>query len=206
MEFTSQIGQDKWVCEALSYKRDGFFLDIGANNGVFFSNTLYLEKELGWSGVCIEPGLFPYRKLIKNRKCVCVRYFITDKNEIINFKEFHYGHGSIQGIQKVEGIRLDKLLPMLNCPEKIDYVSLDVEGVEDKVLSGFPFDKYQVSLWTIEHNLTQTGPELKNKIKEIMEKNDYRIVVEDLQHNNISFEDWYVHKSFDYGLGDWRQV
>jgi FkbM family methyltransferase len=155
---------------------------------------------LGWKGICIEPGLHPYSGLIKNRNCTCVRYFVTNVNQEVNFEEFYYGNGQIKGIQIVEGIRLDKLLPKLNCPAEIDYVSLDVEGVEDKVLEGFPFDKYQSKLWTIEHNLTTGGEGLKNRIKKIMEANGYIIEVENLKHEGTIFEDWWILKSFKDGL------
>ena len=48
-------GQDTLIAELLGSKRDGVFIDIGANDGVTISNTYFLEKELGWSGVAIEP-------------------------------------------------------------------------------------------------------------------------------------------------------
>ena len=53
-QFYSQVGQDKWVCEYFNYKKGGFFLDIGAADGITINNTYYLEKELEWKGICIE--------------------------------------------------------------------------------------------------------------------------------------------------------
>jgi hypothetical protein len=37
-------------------KRGGFFIEAGAHNGVEASNTLYLEKKLGWTGILVEPN------------------------------------------------------------------------------------------------------------------------------------------------------
>jgi len=43
MEFKGQVGQDKWVCDRLGYKIGGYFMDIGAYDGVKLSNTSYLD-------------------------------------------------------------------------------------------------------------------------------------------------------------------
>ena len=48
---------DRWVVEHLTNeKRDGFFVEVGANDGVSYSPTYVLEKFLNWSGVLIEPN------------------------------------------------------------------------------------------------------------------------------------------------------
>ena len=55
-EYTSQVEQDKWAIEEIfSFKENGYFIEIGAADGIHFSNTYVLEKELGWQGICIEP-------------------------------------------------------------------------------------------------------------------------------------------------------
>ena len=51
----SQIFQDLLVDYLLS-KRDGVFCEVGALDGIVFSNTYYLEKELGWTGILCEPN------------------------------------------------------------------------------------------------------------------------------------------------------
>ena len=50
----SEEGQDKIVAELLGHKRGGFHIDLAANGAVFGSNTRALERDYGWSGVCIE--------------------------------------------------------------------------------------------------------------------------------------------------------
>ena len=54
MESYSQIGQDLWVQETLKNKKNGYFLDIGAHDGIYLSNTYLLEKNYNWNGLCIE--------------------------------------------------------------------------------------------------------------------------------------------------------
>ena len=51
----SQIFQDAHVIDYYKGKKSGYFIDIGANDGVSYSNTLRLEYEYQWTGVCFEP-------------------------------------------------------------------------------------------------------------------------------------------------------
>ena len=60
-------------------KRKGFFIEAGANDGEFISNTLELEKKYGWTGLLIEPNPYMLVKLrLRNRKAwiadVCLSY------------------------------------------------------------------------------------------------------------------------------------
>ena len=52
----AQIYQDLFVLFQLKLKKGGCFVEFGATNGVGLSNTLLLEKRLGWSGIVVEPG------------------------------------------------------------------------------------------------------------------------------------------------------
>jgi FkbM family methyltransferase len=197
MEFTSQVGQDFWVCGFFNYKKNGFFLDVGAHNGLYLSNTLYLEKELGWKGICVEAGNAPYSELIKNRTCDCVHAFVSDKNEIIDFKEMQYGDlKRDNSLQKIQSITLDMLLPLCDTPKVIDYISIDTEGFDYKVLCGFPFDKYEGILWTIEHNLYFGSSVQKDNIMGIMYKNGYVLAKENVSDGVNIFEDWYINKKY----------
>ena len=57
---------DQKLCEFLNYK-DGFFIELGANDGIRQSNTFYFEKNLNWNGILIEPIKTKFFKCIKNR-------------------------------------------------------------------------------------------------------------------------------------------
>ena len=57
MEFKSQVGQDAWVCRMLGNKTNGYFIYIGAHDGITLSNTYTLEKEFEWTGICVEPAV-----------------------------------------------------------------------------------------------------------------------------------------------------
>lgn len=195
----SQLGQDIWVLEKTNYKRNGFFVDIGASDGVMLNNTWLLEKEFGWKGICVEPNPKFYQKLKKNRKCIVTDYYVSDKTgEEIEFimadvyssgincafndlhKEIRRSYAEIGNVIKVVSISLDDLLEKYNAPHEIDYISIDTEGNEYDILKKFPFDKWNVRLFTIEHNFT----EQRQKIYELLTKQGYTRI-------ESEWDDWY---------------
>ena len=57
IDFLGQKGQDEWVIvDVFDYKTNGFFVDLAAQHAKIDSNTYVLEKDLNWSGICIEPN------------------------------------------------------------------------------------------------------------------------------------------------------
>ena len=204
-KYYSQVGQDKWVSEFFNFKRDGYFLDVGAADGITISNTYFLEKELGWEGLCVEALKVNYDKLITNRTCTCVHNAAYNKNQTVYF--WGDGNDNLGGhiankdnyTESVEAIRLEDLLEKYNALKVIDYVSLDIEGNEVEALLGFPFDKHEVILWTIEHNLHGgfNGRILKANIMNIMKKKGYKILVENVGTSPFyPMEDWYVLEKY----------
>lgn len=195
MCFKSQAGQDRWICELFSYKKNGYFIDIGAFDGIAFSNTYYLEKELDWTGICIEAGKKNFESLMKNRTCSCLNYAIYNENKPVMFKENGmYGLVEENGEQSIEAITMEKLMMLYKAPSSIDYISLDIEGSEFEALEKFPFDKYKVSAWTIEHNSHVDFGALKMKVREVMLNNGYVLVPDDIK--TCSWEDWYINSEF----------
>jgi len=74
MTYRSELGQDEQLNRELFQNRRGLtFVDVGAYDGVGFSNTIYFEEELGWRGICIEPHPERFERLKVNRpKSVCI--------------------------------------------------------------------------------------------------------------------------------------
>ena len=70
MEYISQIGQDRFIDEFFNKKENGFFVDVGANEGVRISNTYFLEKVRNWKGICIEPLPVEFKELQKNSNVI----------------------------------------------------------------------------------------------------------------------------------------
>lgn len=176
MEFFSQDGQDKFIVGLLNNKKGGFFLDIGAYDGKVFSNTLYLEKELGWKGICIEPNPLVFKNLEVNRKCICINCCIGnskgnykflaasgaasmlsglldmfDQNHLLRIDETINKHGGTKQVFDVAVVPLKGIVAEQKIKE-IDYCNIDVEGGEMSVLNSIDFSKVSIKVFTIENN------------------------------------------------------
>lgn len=176
MDFFSQDGQDKFIANLFNNKSEGYFLDIGAYDGIDFSNTLYLEKKLAWKGICIEPNPVVFEQLKVNRNCICLNCCVGNANGIFKFLSVS-GYGIMlsglmdmfdqkhllridQGIKEHGGSKeiLDvPVLPLKNIFETyiittIDYCNIDVEGGEMSVLKSIDFSKVRIKVFTIENN------------------------------------------------------
>jgi len=195
MESKSQVGQDVWALQMLKNKRNGFFLDIGALDGIYLSNTYMLEKEFGWTGIAIEADPSTYNNMINIRNCICVNKAITNFNGKCYFQQNREsGMIASSGIE-VEAITLSELFKLFNVPKIIDYISLDIEGGEYNALLGFPFNEYHFLTLTVEHNLYVSPENAKHKenIFNILTSNNYIRFKENVDHLGYIFEDWYVH-------------
>lgn len=196
MNSYSQVGQDLWVLETLNYKNNGFFLDIGAFDGIKFSNSYLLEKNFNWTGILIEAHPVTFHQMIKVRNSLCLNYAISNENKTIYFETTDGTGSKISNMPTnlvVEAITLETLFNMYDVPKTIDYMSLDIEGYEYEALEKFPFNKYICSLITVEHNLYCNGDKNKNKIKDLLLNNNYKIIKENVTSENLPFEDWYAY-------------
>lgn len=183
----SQYEQDKKVFYHLNGKKDGFFVDIGAHDGIALSNTFAFEQ-LGWKGICVEANPDTFEKLKKNRTCDSYNYAVTSiKDEYIEFRQAGV-LGVIESLSssshkkrikkesgdtdlvKVKTSTFDNLMKNYPSITYIDYLSLDVEGSEMDVLKTIDFSKYKFGILTVENN---AGP---NEIKDFMEPRGYNLI------------------------------
>jgi FkbM family methyltransferase len=179
----SQEGQDVYVLDKLSYKRQGFFVEIGAYDGKEFSNTTMMEFEYGWKGILSECDPMVIDKLKEyRRKCIIDTRAVWSKTgENIEFKCVE--NGKLSGIVErlvshkskvncgkivhVDTVTLDDLLDQYNAPNIVDYMSIDTEGSEFDILNAYSFSR-KFRIVTIEH-LND-----KEKIEELMISKGYR--------------------------------
>ena len=202
--FKSQYGQDEYISSLLDNKRDGYFVELGACDGMMFSNSFYFEKELGWKGVLIEPNPHFWEDLKSNRRCnvsnkICddvegkeVDFLIAGPiSGVVNDKSGYWVKQNINNEKiKLTTTTLGKVLDEFNAPNKIDFLSLDVEGVEYDILNTFPFEKYEFHYMCIEHNKGYDGVDNKNKIRELLTNKGYTLIKED------TIDDFYENKNF----------
>ena len=170
----SQYGQDVTVWELLGRLTHGVFVDIGANDGVTFSNSLLFEEK-GWDGICVEPHPVMFKKLQEKRKCNLVNSCIAGEDGIVNFlvvegsENMRSGilefldqhnielidkgiaeHGGSKRTEPIEAISPQTLLERFNI-QQIDYLSIDTEGCELQILRQFDFKKIPVKIISIEN-------------------------------------------------------
>ena len=195
----SQLGQDLWVLEKTNYKRNGYFVEFGATDGVLLSNTWLLEKEFGWQGICAEPNPKFYSKLKQNRQCLVSEAYIggTTGKQVEFILADAYGgsceyanddsHSDKRAAYVANGdtltltaISLNDFLVQSNAPHVIDYLSIDTEGSEFEILENFPFERWQIHLLTIEHNFTKRRADIRT----LLEKNGYLC-------REQQWDDWY---------------
>ncbi len=159
VKWYAQFGEDAAIYPILKDIKSGYFVDVGALDGVHASNTLLFEQ-MGWGGVAVEPHSVFFKRLDKNRKCVTLNYAVWSEN--LDSVEFHEtkpgGWSRVGGGGKFKTIRvtrptartLDHILDEVNAPNPIDLLSIDVEGTEHHILEGFNLEHYKPRIVIIE--------------------------------------------------------
>jgi len=191
MEYYSQYKQDFFIDELLKNKNNGIFIDIGAWDGVKYSNSYFFEKYRNWSGICIEPLPNEYRSLKNNRNCICLNCAISISNGIEKFIKIDHpeGGGMLSGLKdrynKAHMKRVNKFkdkIEIINVECRnlndvldefklldIDYCSIDVEGPDFKILKDIDFGRFNIGIFSIENNY-------KENIKNFMKSKNYSFV------------------------------
>jgi len=196
----AQLRQDLWVLHETRHKRNGFFVEFGAADGVSLSNTCLLEREFDWRGILAEPNSVWHAALRQNRKaaiderCVFgrsgerVAFAATRHPELATILgyESNDGHRLARrdhAIVEVETVSLNDLLRQHNAPHDIDYISIDTEGSELDILEPFDFKRWSVMLFSVEHNATG----LEQGVDRLMQRHGY-----ERRYPGISkFDAWY---------------
>ena len=76
---------DKKLKKYLNYEK-GFFVELGANDGIKQSNTFYFEKNLNWRGILVEPIKIKYLKCLNldHQKIIFITMHVLDLISRIN--------------------------------------------------------------------------------------------------------------------------
>lgn len=164
----SQEGEDIVLDRFLNYKEKGFFVDIGAHHPIYLSNTyrFYLR---GWRGINVDamPGsmkmfnkIRPFDTNIEapvSDKVEELTYYIFNEPALNTFseeeatKKNNLGNYRITRAIKLKTLTLETILDMhLKHGQKIDFLSIDVEGLDLKVLVSNNWKKYRPTLVLIE--------------------------------------------------------
>lgn len=167
----SQVYQDMFVLTMLEGKTNGTYLEIGAGEPFYGSNSALLEKDFGWTGVGIE--LDPNRSSqhsVRKNLVFCVDATTANYEQILSE---HFNNNVI------------------------DYLQLDIEPSSNtfKALQKIPFDKYKFRVITYEHDhYIDITKEYREKSRKFLSSLGYILLVNDVSpREDCSFEDWWVH-------------
>jgi len=174
MKSYSQDQQDVYLYDKFFRNiKNGFYVDIGAHDGVNLSNTYFYEL-LGWTGICIEPLKSPYSSLIVNRNCKCINGVISDKDdEYVDFCSIEGYSEMLSGIIdnyndkhkqrivnecnenqserqkiKVKNYKFSDVVDNYN----INFLDIDTEGNELNILKTIDYDRYNIHIISVEDN------------------------------------------------------
>eukprot|EP00122_Pirum_gemmata_P007401 Pgem_evm1s6793 len=213
----SQIEQDSYFVQQISkYQPNGTFVEIGGYDGVTGSNTYYMEKNLNWTGLVVEPNPEAYKKCVQSRP----RSVVIDKaiyeydHSEIEFRipvgrEIEGGQGQLSAM--VDHIRPDNLWKFKDSYDQsnvitvktvnintllkntglkhIDYLSLDVEGYELDILKQWDFCRFPVDFLTVEHG---NEVQYQQQIETYMKTQQYTL------HRHNKWDDEYIFSPKNY--------
>ena len=189
-------------------KRNGVYIELGALDGVLYSNTKFFEDMLGWTGILIEPHPFKFVSLQGNRpNNFLFNSLVSCHTEPLEFRYFVDFHAAVSGVENtLSQFHFDeffennqeymKLLPqnkMFIQPQSlteiikqtnlqhIDFMSLDVEGHEYEVLKSWDFS---VPIDVILMETLGCQPEREQMCRELLLQNNYRFIIK-FKHNEI---------------------
>jgi FkbM family methyltransferase len=180
--YHSQSSQDEFMFNAFfkEYKKTGFFIELGALDGILISNSLFYERVLHWNGICIEPTPHYYRNLCKNRKSFNFNDVIYDTEKSLIFCDLpgpdslngiletydqrhinrirreileHRQRGNQKKIKKYlrKSKKMDDILTLVGIKD-IDFLSLDTEGSELNVLKSINWETTKIKVICVEDN------------------------------------------------------
>lgn len=187
----SQHGEDVFIYNYFKNKNCGRYLDIGASHPYRISNT-YLLYSRGWTGVTVEPiprlGLLHKKWRAKDELLpVAVGSasgkltFFEMTPSVLSTLDENVARDYIENARAVlcrtyniEVMSVDAVFAYTARGGPIDFVSIDVEGLDAELLEAIDLNRYKPALLCIEINDDIS----RKKIENIIYKSEYRVVKE----------------------------
>lgn len=182
-----QILQDLWVLYELDLQVGGYFVEFGAYDGTSHSNTKLLEARFGWAGLLAEPNpdmanaLTRSRTSVVDSRCVWdvsgdeVALLLTGDPELSTVadhavSDLHTSSRHATAVREVSvpTVSLRDLLDEHAVPEVVDFMSIDTEGTELRILQAYDFSR-RPRLVSVEHN----GGSHQGELDTLMAANGY---------------------------------
>ena len=178
MKYNGQAEQDKFVCNVLKNKTNGFFVEVGSDHPIKINNTYVLESILNWKGIMLEYKREAFEALYKQHR-----------------PNSEYLFGDAQQHNYLE------IFDRYNAPQNIDYLQLDIAPPHKtlnvlKCLDEQVMNNYKFAIITFEHDYAH-GKNItpRNESRQILNNRGYFLVFGDICNKEPRwvYEDWYVH-------------
>jgi FkbM family methyltransferase len=195
----NSYSEEEWcIRDFFNDRKDGFFVDVGANDYKVTSNTYYLDTVLNWKGIAVEPQRQFEADYVKYRpRTKFLSFFVSDvsnqqakmyvlkKNTLIasGNRGFTEQIGEKATEIEVPTITLTDLLDSEGV-KKVDFLSIDIELWEPKALAGFDVERFRPELVCIEAH-----PQVRQQILDYFARHHYIVVGKYLRAdvNNLYF-------------------
>lgn len=176
---------EEWIIrDYFQDKRDGVFIDVGANHFRDENNTYFLETALGWSGVAIDALAEFGKDYVKHRprtkfvamfasntEDAVIEFFAADNHLVSSANsDFVRRENATGTARRVPTTTLDAVLRKAGVT-KVNFLSMDIELSEPKALAGFDIDRYRPELVCIEAH-----PEVRQEVLDYFAEHDYVLV------------------------------
>jgi FkbM family methyltransferase len=203
--YYSQFGEDKILSEMFNGKSHGVCIEIGANDGVNDSTSLYFEK-IGWQCVLVEPNPVLCQMIRKTRNAPVFECAVSDKRGtatllVAEGAERAHGVSTIRAEEQAQDTiksygftyrpvqvhtrTLDEILTESKLTSRIDFVSIDVEGHEFEVLRGFSIERWNPVVILVEDNSNFEDTAVSHYLKQF----GY------IRFIRTGVNDWYAHRT-----------
>jgi len=165
----SQSMQDMFVLSVLDGKRNGVYVEIGADKPRVINNSYLLESQYDWSGVSfeIESDKVDYFNTIRKNKCICANATKFDYKSLFDERKY---------------------------PKQIDYLQLDCDPpqITLECLKKLPLEDYRFSVITFETDLYAGGQDVQIEHWQILSSLGYQRVVKNIKNEGNPYEDWWI--------------
>jgi FkbM family methyltransferase len=215
--YYSQCQEDIFLNENIfKNKKNGVYIELGALDGVLYSNTKFYEDSLNWKGILIEPHPEKFKLLQINRpNNFLFNNLVSCHKEHLEFRYFVDCHAAVSGVENtlsqlhfdmffdsdnawnkslpqnkifIKPVSLTEIVKETNI-KHIDLLSLDVEGHEYEVLQSWDFS-IPIDIILIE--TLDVQPEKEELCRQILIKNNYKFITK-YKHNEI-----FAHNTYEF--------
>ncbi len=197
----SQKNEELIIRDFFQDRREGVFLDVGCADPMHNSTTYYLEKHLGWSGIGVDAlSEFAPKYEEQRPQTRFYSYIVTDhEGTKEKFYRVRGATGLSSTIERQEWMGKELKTDTLEVPtvtlnallekagiEKIDFLSMDIEGGAPKALAGFDIERYRPELVCLE--ASGGDPEYRKGLLDYFERHGYERIDRYLEYDVVN---WY---------------